>query len=81
MLKDFAIFGKSFTKNEHPQRHAQKGHTKTGCQCVICQNYFKIIVFFTKRRSLEILSCQRKERVPNIEIEMLQSGIIPANVI
>ena len=21
MLKDFAIFGKSFTKNEHPQRH------------------------------------------------------------
>lgn len=45
MLKDFAIFGKSFTKNEHPQRHAQKGHTKTGCQCVICQNYFKILFF------------------------------------
>lgn len=81
MLKDFAIFGKSFTKNEHPQRHVQKGHTKTGCQCVICQNYFTIIVFFTKRRSLQIFSCQRKERVPNIEIEILQSGIIPANVI
>lgn len=62
MLKDFAIFGKSFTKNEHPQRHAQKGHTKTGCQCVICQNYFKIIVFFHKTQVIGnlVLSKERE---------------------